>query len=344
MFLPFTAEITEDPISVGAYDPTIHELCAEALIDFKLSLSFFDRWLFAFTALIAVEVLFALGLATSPLLLGICLSAVFISIFVFYVLIRFFEEKKADKLQESHGAFSKALGETFSQIEKGDAQKKLLCYSHIKLCDKLEDFERHFLLQQFLPKSLAHTLSKWSVGVHAPDILLLRLALLEKSALGLIEIIQKKPLDLDVHLRLSQLYLKRAQLILKAHEHKERIGIGMFGWGNLDLDAMYTQSLKHALQELTVVESIDPTSIWVHAQMIECYGALGEEEMQIEKAGHILKLGERSPTALLSIGQLYFRKGLHKEGLSIYEKLLQIDPTKAQELIKEYSTPLTNAL
>ena len=344
MFLPFSAEITEDSVSVRAYDPTIHELCTDALGGFKAALNFFDRWLFAFTALISLEILFALGLATSPLLLGICLSTVFISIFVFYVLIRFFEEKKADKLQAGLLEYSRMLNETFSEIEKGDAQKKLLCYGHIKLCDSLEDFEKGFLLQKHLPKGLMPTLSKWSIGVHAPDVLALRLALLEEAALGLIEIIQKIPLDLELHSRLSQLYLKRAQLIQKRIEQKENIGISMFGWTTLDLDEMYTQSLKHALQELAIVESLDPASLWVHVQMIECYGALGEEEMQIEKASHVLKLGESSPTALLSIGQLYFRKGLHKEGLSIYEKLLQIDPSKAQELIQEYSTPLTNAL
>lgn len=344
MFLPFTAEIAEDPISVGAYDPTIHDLCVESRSDFKDALRCFDRWLFAFTALISIEILFALGLATSPLLLGICLSCVFISIFVFYVLVRFFEEKKADKLQLGLSAYSSALNETFAEIEKGDAQKKLICYGYIKLCDSLEGFEKDFLLQSSLPKGLTPTLSKWSVGVHAPDILSLRLGLLEQAALGLIEIIQKAPLDLNVHTRLSQLYLKRAQLIQKAADQKESFGISLFGWGALDLDEMYTQSLRHAIQELMIVESVDPTSLWVHAQMIECYGALGEEEMQIEKAAHVLKLGESSSTALLSIGQLYFRKGLHKEGLSIYEKLLQIDPSKAEELIKEYSTPLTNAL
>jgi len=345
-FLDNTSE--SEYISVHAYDQTLTHLISQTKSAFKKAISAFDVWLGVVLLCMSIELVCALSFATSPFLLGLSLSLLFISLFGFFILMRFLEEKKQMGARDVLTTFLKGIASTFSTLENKKHASLIRSYALIDLASELEGVEKHFFSDIPVIKSLGSSAEKWSAYLHFRDILMMQMWLLEEAALSLIELIKKEPLNPEYHKRLAEVHLRRAHLFQNALEPAEN-STKSAGWPlatneRESIQYQYTTSLTQAVQELLIVSEKEPESIWVHEQLLECYGALEMEEAQIEKADTLFELAANSSQVLLMLGIMYFEKNCYAKGLEIYAKLQSTDPKAACELIEAYTIPQTKTL
>lgn len=336
-------------ISVHVYDQTIAHLTHQTKNAFQKAISAFDMWLGLLLLCVSIELVCALSFATSPFLLGISLSLLFISLFGFFIFMRFLEEKKEVRARSVLDTFLKEMKTTFSTLE-GDQQASLITScALIDLAAELEGMEKDFFSETPLIKSLGPSPEKWSTYLHFRDVLMMQMWLLEEAALSLIELIKKEPLSTEYHKRLAEVHLRRAHLFqnslgLTNDESNKNARAHLNANQRESISAYYTASLNQAVEELLIVVEQEPESLWVHEQLLECYGALDMEEDQMEKADALFQLAQNSSEVLLMLGIMYFEKSRYAKGLEIYAKLQSIDPKAALELIEAYTLPQTKTL
>ncbi len=354
-FPPYSPEnfsestLDSEYISVHAYDQTLAHLTCQTKSAFKKAISAFDMWLGLLLLCVSVELVCALSFATSPFLLGISLSLLFISLFGFFIFMRFLEEKKQVRARDVLNAFLKEMSSTFSTLESKKQASLITSYALIDLAAELEGMEKDFFSETPVIKSLGPSPEKWSTYLHFRDVLMMQMWLLEEAALSLIELIKKEPLSAEYHKRLAEVHLRRAHLFqnslgLANDESNKSARTHLNANERESISAQYTASLNEAVEELLIVVEQEPGSLWVHKQLLECYGALEMEEAQMEKADTLFQLAHNSSKVLLMLGIMYFEKSRYAKGLEIYAKLQSIDPKAALELIEAYTLPQTKTL
>jgi tetratricopeptide (TPR) repeat protein len=163
--------------------------------------------------------------------------------------------------------------------------------------------------------------------------------------------IKSEPTNLHYHASLANCYVMLSTHYLEPIKSKPLLPAPSIFISQKTADTLNAKaraSSTSAIEELSILSCFAPDQLWVHDQLAISYRELEMPEKEIEECENIIRLSPDDHQALLRVGILYFKQGKNAKGLEVYERLKQIQPLLADELIGHYGAykpilePLTN--
>lgn len=269
---------------------------------------------------------------TIDAVVAISLASIMLLIFLFYVTRLYLKESLLHSaLDVKKQIEEKAIKDSLDGAERADLFSRLalstrfLPVALIQLpgCPKFfNEFVNRLLT--FIAWSPLHTLAE-----------VFFLAACDEE----ITLIKKDPTNLSLHAALANLYVMLSHHYMEPIKAKPLLpwpGILLTQSLRASLEFKAEMSSKNALEELTILQSFAPDELWVHDQLAISYKELKMPEKEIEECEAILRLCPDDHQACLRLGILYFSQGKNAKGLELYERLKQVQPILAEELIEEY--------
>jgi tetratricopeptide (TPR) repeat protein len=135
-----------------------------------------------------------------------------------------------------------------------------------------------------------------------------------------IQLIKRYPTNLEAHASLANAYVALSHL----YEHQEK----------------FKATVQKAIQEYKIIDHLSPNDPWVHAQLASCYHDLKQYQDEIASYEKVLELCPEDKQILFRLGILSFQEGESARGLQIYEKLKEMEFSRADELMGFYDANL----
>ena len=133
-----------------------------------------------------------------------------------------------------------------------------------------------------------------------------------------VQLIKKTPTNVEAHASLANTYVA----LSRVYENQET--------------QKFQAATKKAIQEFKIINYYSPRDPWVHAQLASCYHDLKQFQDEMKEYETILSICPEDKQILFRLGILYFQKGSIAKGLEIYEKLKNLQFSRAEELIDFY--------
>lgn len=170
--------------------------------------------------------------------------------------------------------------------------------------------------------SLNHIMRKVTHFCHKSDINRMKEVLFLVSIGEHIQLIKSTPTNLEAHASLANAYVALSHLYKETNSKK------------------FKTAAEKAIQEFKIIDHYSPKDPWVHAQLASCYHDLKMYSEEIKEYELILNLCPEDKQVLFRLGILSFQQGENARGLQIYEKLKEMQFSRAEELIDFYDANL----
>ena len=270
---------------------------------------------------------------TQPVLLAVSLSALFLTIFSYFIFLFYFQAKKPEQFVQLKEQFLASLQKLFT-LEAG--HRLSIAASLLKLAAYLDDFEESLYPVPSFFSSLKLPLQKLSAQCHWQDVFRFKQILLNSAIDEHLHQIRSTPTDLEVHASLANTYIALSKLFSEpkrpAHERAYRKRKEAF-------EENFLAAATLAMEELQILNHYAPNDPWVHEQLAAGYRDLKMPQEEIREVETLLKLRPHDRDLLFRLGFLYFEQGSNAKGLKIYEELKEANYKKAQDLIMAYGHP-----
>ena len=202
---------------------------------------------------------------------------------------------------------------------------------HLSLANAAYKFAAHLSkeegrLYSLPPKmgSLNQVIRKVTNLCHHKDIQRMKELLFLVSINEHIQLIKRYPTNLEAHASLANAYVALSRLYELQGAKQEKL----------------KTTVKKAIQEYKIIDHLSPNDPWVHAQLASCYHDLGQYQDEIAEYEKVLELCPEDKQILFRLGILSFQQGENARGLQIYEKLKDMEFSRANELIDFYDANL----
>jgi tetratricopeptide (TPR) repeat protein len=271
---------------------------------------------------------------TIDAVVAISLASIMLLVFLFYVTRLYLKEsllrcalEVKDKIEE------KAQKESWEAADRAELFSRLALSTHF--------LPVNLLHIPFMPKFCETFLNRLLTFIAWSPVHMLGEVFFLAASDEHIQQIKKDPTNLPLHAALANCY------VMLSHHYSEPIKAKpLLPWPGIFLPPAKREthefkaemSSKNALEELTILQAFAPDELWVHDQLAISYKELKMPEKEIEEYEAILRLCPDDHQATLRLGILYFSQGKNAKGLEMYEKLKQVQPLLAEELIEHYGS------
>lgn len=300
----------------------------------KVQKTFFVKGAILF--LICFMILLALfGLIfTIDAVVAISLASIMLLVFLFYVTRLYLKESLFQSaLDIKNKVEEKARNESLEGSERAELFSRLALSIHFLPVSLIQNSIIPKFLEAFSNRLL--TFIAWTPLHMLGEVFFL--AAIDEH----IQQIKKEPTNLPLHAGLANCYVMLSHHYLEPIKAKPFLpwpGIFLATSTRETLELKAEMSSKNALEELTILQAFAPDELWVHDQLAISYKELKMPEKEIEEYEVILRLCPDDHQASLRLGILYFSQGKNAKGLEIYERLRQMQPLLAEELIEHYGS------
>ena len=276
-----------------------------------------------FLGLLASEVIaffFFLTLLFQTSLIAFSLAAILLTGFVYLILLFYFQTKKPEQFLELRNFF-------MLLCKKGLPKNILRSEYHLSLANAAYRFAARLGKEEVtvhpLPKKMSsfnQVLRKVTHLCHKNDIKQMKEVLYLVSISEHIQLIKNVPTNLEAHASLANAYVALSRLYKAQGTAQEKFEV----------------TAEKAIQEFKIIDHYSPEDPWVHAQLASCYHDLKMHKEEITEYETILELCPEDKQILFRLGILCFQRGENARGLQIYEKLKEMQFSRADELIDFY--------
>jgi tetratricopeptide (TPR) repeat protein len=253
-------------------------------------------------------------------LIAISLAGILLTGFAYVILLFYFQTKKPEQFIELRNFFMllckrglpKSLVHTEYHLSLANAAYRFATY--------LSKEERSLYL---LPEKMGcvnQMIQKVTTLCHHKDLQRMKEILFLVSINEHIQLIKRYPTNLEAHASLANAYVALSHL----YEHQEK----------------FKATVQKAIQEYKIIDHLSPNDPWVHAQLASCYHDLKQYQDEIASYEKVLELCPEDKQILFRLGILSFQEGESARGLQIYEKLKEMEFSRADELIGFYDANL----
>ncbi len=321
----------------------VERISKTTLNSFKQITLQYSLFQIAFFALGVVE-LFAFVLffsyLTKSTIFAFSIAGLFFTGFAYFVLLFYFQAKKPQQLLQLRHVFINEC-KTALPFEASSPEY------HLALIEALYHLVAQFHRQEYnyykTPEAL-ETLSllaqKFSVWTHWKDVHQMKELLIHMIIKEYIHLVQLKPTDLETHAGLASAYLSLSKLYTdprKVTPDEPHIWVSP-EYGSHELQDKFKNASHRAIEELRILDAYSPNDPWVHIKLATIYQHLNMTHEEINEYETILTLSPKDQTTLFRLGALYFSQGQHATALRLYERLMPINSSKAEELLTYYGT------
>ncbi|MGE0198747.1 MAG: tetratricopeptide repeat protein [Simkaniaceae bacterium] len=303
------------------FQKTVESHCLTGLKQFKKIIRSYIFFHLSFLGLLTAEVtaffVFLTALFQTSLI-AFSLAAILLTGFAYLILLFYFQTKKPEQFLELRNYF-------MLLCKKGLPKSLLLTEYHLSLANAAYRFAAHLSkeephLYQIKPAGLSvnHLIRKFTNICHRKDVQRMKEVLFIVSINEHIQLIKNAPTNLEAHASLANTYVALSRLYQNQENDK------------------FKAAAKKAIQEFHIIDHYSPKDPWVHAQLASCYHDLKMYAEEIQEHETILRLCPEDKQILFRLGILYFQQGHNAQGLQIYEKLQEMQFSRADELIDFY--------
>ena len=299
----------------------------------KLSiLKIFFLFLFLSEILISVYLIFNFSKSS---IIAIALGVVVLSIFMYFVLLFYFQAKKNEQKHELCESFIASCRQVVA-VPEGIAEHHLsVANALMKLSYYLYGIEYGYFPSLKKIKGMKNFCEKLSHFLHHEDVYKMQELLLFCAVEEHITQIKNTPTDLELHVSLANCYVSLSKLYLSGQKRT-------FSWSvskkNSELlPKKFEVSSKRAIEEFNILKEFAPNDPWIHAQLAQCYHLLQMYEEEAKAHEIMLELSPKDEEIKYRLGRIYFQLGRNAEGLQIYEELKIGGFRKAEDLLSCYS-------
>jgi tetratricopeptide (TPR) repeat protein len=262
---------------------------------------------------------FFLPFLSQSSVLAVALGGIFLTGFSYFVLLFYYQAKKAEQLVQLKDQFLQSCRQILP-LPPGEAQHHLsLAEALSKLAGYLHDFEWNFYNVPSFLSPLSKLISRFSAYCYGQDVFNMKQLLLQAAVDEHLKQIRTTPTDLEVHASLANTYVALSKL----HQEEEE---------------KFQATARLAIEEFCILSHYAPNDPWVHEQLAVGYHDLGMPEEEMREVETLLKLRSQDKEILYRLGSLYFKQGMNAKGLQIYEELKRANFKKAEDLIGSYGT------
>ncbi len=276
----------------------------------------------SFIGLLIAEIIafsfFLTFLSSSSSLVPLSIAGIVLTGFTYLILLFYFQTKKPEQFLQLRNYFmlvcKKGLPKNIDQAEY-----------HLSLAHAAYRFANRIKHDDSKAKEgsgvINHLIRKFSTLCHKKDLAKMKEILFLVTINEHMQLIKKTPTSLEAHASLANAYVALASLYREGGV-KEKF---------------HATSLK-AVQEYKIMNYYAPNDPWILAQLAACYHNLEMFTEEIQQFENILKLCPNDREIMLRLGILYFQQGENARGLQIYEDLINLNFTRADELIEYYDS------
>ena len=278
----------------------------------------------------AVEIglfLSSLPMMSHSLWLAAFLSAIFLSVFCYIVLLFYFQAKKPEQFLLLKDQFIASCASVVDTKAEQAPSHQMIASALFRLSSYLEGFEWQFYP---IPRALEfcrRPLSMLFAICHSQDVLRFSETLLEGSVEEHLKQICLEPTSIEAHATLATTYIALSRLYANSNTRKRK---------EID-EEKHQNAVQLALEELEILNHYAPNDPWVHEMLAQGYRDLGRIEEETQEIETLLHLKPQDKELLFRIGVLYFKQKRNAEGLRIYEQLKEANYKRAEELILLYT-------
>ena len=273
-----------------------------------------------------------------PTFLAFALSAFFLTIFSYLILLLYYTQaKKPEQLEELVQRFKDTCSSSLRLFPDSSNPHLAVAEALFKLSQYLAEEEwQLFPLNDRFPvasRFLARCQSRfaWKDIFHFKQ-LLLRVAIQEY-----LHQIRLTPTDLELHASLASAYVALSQIYkspeeLDASKHQ----LAFYKRHASQMQEKFQLYGKLALEEFQILNHYAPNDPWIHEQLASGYHALGLNQEETREVEFLRKLRPNDGDIAFRLGALYFKQGLNAKGLQIYEELKKSSFAGADLLMGAY--------
>ena len=323
------------------FEEHIENLSANTLDAFKQIARQYALFHIAFFSIGLIEllsfVLFFSFFARSAIF-AFTLAGLFFTGFAYFVLLYYFQAKKSQQLLEIRNAFIEKCKTALPFAHQDHEFHTAQIHALYQLFSSLHRQEYAFYLLPSSFKTASLLAKKFSVWTHWKDVHQFKESLLFSIIGHYVHLVQLKPTDLEIHAGLANVFMFLTKLY---RDPRKNAPNEEYFWVSPEYhsEAMHQQfklSAFRAIEELRILDTYAPNDPWVHAQLASVYRDLDIVDKEIEEYEAILKLTPKDHEILYRLGVLYFSQGRNAQALRLYEKLKELQESKAEELLSHY--------
>lgn len=297
----------------------------------KIHLSFFYFNLL-FLSLIAIEFVsffVSIPIVNESLLIASSLGAIFLTFFIYLILLFYNQAKKPEQIQYLLSQFISSCRLSFGSSDPSMHQHLAIADALMKLSQYLIDHEWKMIQFPFFQDGV----SRFSAYFYWKDVFYFKQLVLQEAIQEHLKQIRLTPTDLEVHTSLASAYIALSQIYKISNDHPKE---PFFKKKEQYFDTKFQRAAKLAIEEFQILSGYAPNDPWVHEQLATGYHELRLYEQEINEMEILLKLRPHDMEILYRLGGLYFQQGLNSKGLQVYEALKQANYKKAADLISSY--------
>ncbi len=286
-----------------------------------------------FTAQLAA-VFFYSPFLSQPLLLALSLSALFLTVFSYFIFLFYYQAKKPEQFNQLKQQFVSSAKKQLATCDAG--QSLTIAASLVKLAAHLDDFEEGLYQIPTLLSPFKRLLEGFSTQCHWKDVLRFKQTLLHSAIDEHLQQIRATPTDLEAHASLANTYISLSKLfaepkspaLQRAYRKRKEV-----------FEEHFLAAATLAMEELQILNHYAPNDPWVHEQLASGYHDLRMPQEEIREVETLLQLRPLDRDLLFRLGLLYFEQGNNAKGLKVYEELKEANYQKSQDLIMAYGSP-----
>lgn len=317
------------------------EIGHDFLKKIRLSLrqySFFNLFFILIGALELLLCLVFFNLLIHSHLLAITLAIFLMTLFSYFILKTYFQNKKPQTLLKLCEESYEKLSDEALRMQNPFESKLFLASSLMRLASMLKDQEYHFYKPHKNFDSLRLSFEKLGCWLHWKDFHMVKEWLFFQTIDQYISLIKEQPDHLQLHVALANTYVMFSRIYsvpnLKDHDEDQRwLPAEKF---SEKMKANFKNCAERAIEEFKILNDYNPEDPWVYTQLAYSYHDLKMPQEEIKAYETIARLVPADFDNLYKLGTLYFQEGLTAKGLKIYEELKKVYPSKAESLIKYY--------
>ena len=293
-----------------------------------------------FLLITAVEVsafLFLLPWLNGSSSLALVLSAVFLTLFSYLVLLFYYQAKKPDQLDDLVQGFIASCRSSLGLSATVTSKHLSVAEALLKLSQYLTDYEARLFQGSEKYPVLTKLIARTSANFYWHDVFHFKRALLHAAIEEHLQQIRLTPTDLELHASLANAYVALSQLYKKNKSaHNPRSRRKFYRKNEAMCQEKFTMYGTLAVEEFQILNQYAPNDPWIHEQLAAGYKALSMPHEEIREVECLLRLRPNDRAALFLLGKLYFEQGFNAKGLRIYDELKKAHFPNADDLLSSY--------
>jgi len=315
------------PVEQCAYKHSISEITRDMLPIFDNLIYSYLLFNVIFLFVGAVEgilFLFFFTFLMKSALLAFTLAILLMTFFSYCILKIYLQSRKPEQFADLVTHFKEKCRQSIEAPSD-------MAQAYARFSENLKSRELKLYTIPACLNALRPILEKYSSWCHWEEIYKMREILLQCAIEEHLNLVKQQPTSLSAHASLANAYVMLTELYAStgSREFLSKNSTEL-------LKEKFKKTSSKVVEEFKILHSFAPNDSWVYEQLAYSYRDLKMSKEEIETYEALLKLNPSSSETLFKLGVRYFQQGSNAQGLLIYERLRQIDSSRANDLITYY--------